>query len=131
MLYPGIAAGYADRRTAILDTPGVTAVAEGTFRFDDSGQGWATPTIVSVSTADLLAQRETVTEEAFGPLSVVVEYGPDDDLAAVADQVFEGNLTGTLHAGADEDSPSLRSLVRWLTGTPDGCCSEAGRRVSR
>ncbi len=115
MLYPGIATGYGDRRTAILDTPGVTIVAEGVLRFDDAGQGWATPTIVSISVADLLAQRRTVIDEAFGPLSVLVEYSPDDDLAAVADDLFEGNLTGTIHAGADEDSAPVRSLIQWLS----------------
>lgn len=115
MLSPGIAAGFRDRRTAILDSPGVTAFAEGTLRFDDTGQGWVTPTIVSVSTADLLAQRETLTDEAFGPLSIVVEYDSGDDLAVVADQLFEGNLTGTVHARAGEDSVPLRSLIRWLS----------------
>lgn len=115
MLNPGIAAGYRDRRRAILDTDGVTALAEGTLRFDDADQGWVTPTIVSVSTADLLTEHETLTDEAFGPLSIVVEYDAADDLASIADQLFEGNLTGTIHAGSGEDSVSLRSLIQWLT----------------
>jgi NADP-dependent aldehyde dehydrogenase len=115
MLNPGIAAGFRDRRTAILAAPGVRALAEGTLRFDDAAQGWASPTIVSVSTGGLLAQREILTGEAFGPLSIVVEYDAEDDLAALADQLFEGNLTGTIHAGAGEDSTQLRSLIQWLT----------------
>ena len=114
MLNPGIAIGFRDRRSAILNTPGVTILAEGMLRFDDSGQGWATPTIVSISVADLLARREALTDEAFGPLSIVVEYNPDDDLAAVADQLFEGSLTGTVHTGSGEDTARLRSLIQWL-----------------
>jgi len=49
LLYPGIAAGYRDRRDTILATPGVVPIALGSLRFDDEGQGWATPTLVSVS----------------------------------------------------------------------------------
>lgn len=115
MLNPGIANGFRDRRLAILHTPGVNVLAEGTLRFDDSSQGWATPTIVSVSASDLLAQRETLADEAFGPLSIVVEYNSEDDLASVANQLFEGSLTGTVHTGSGEDSAPLRSLIQWLT----------------
>jgi NADP-dependent aldehyde dehydrogenase len=116
MLYPGIAAGYRDRRDAILDTPGVTAISEGSLTFDEEGQGWATPTLVSVSAKDLVEHRETLRDEAFGPLSIVVEYADEDELPAVADQLFAGNLTGTVHAAGGEDSPALRSLIQWLTG---------------
>lgn len=116
MLYPGIATGYEQRRNAILGTPGVTPIAEGSLEFDEDGQGWATPTLVSVSAEDLVRHRETLRDEAFGPLSIVVEYDGEDQLTEVADQLFDGNLTGTVHAGPGEDSPALRSLVAWLTG---------------
>ncbi|MGO4689884.1 aldehyde dehydrogenase (NADP(+)) [Glaciibacter sp. 2TAF33] len=116
LLNPGIAAGYRDRRTSILAAPGVTPIAEGSLRFDDAGQGWATPTIVRVRADDLAAQRDALLGEAFGPLSVVVEYDDEDELAARADDLFEGNLTGTVHAGAGEASAPLRSLIGWITG---------------
>jgi NADP-dependent aldehyde dehydrogenase len=45
-----------------------------------------------------------------------VEYTDEDELAPVADELFEGNLTGTVHAGSGEDSEALRSLVHWLEG---------------
>jgi NADP-dependent aldehyde dehydrogenase len=115
LLNPGIAAGYRDRRASILAAPGVTPIAEGSLRFDKGGQGWATPTIVSVRADDLLGQREALLDEAFGPLSVVVEYDNEDELAARADDLFEGNLTGTVHAGAGEASAPLRSLIGWIT----------------
>ncbi len=120
LLNPGIAAGYRDRRLAILATPGVTAIAEGSLRFaDDSGsdpgQAWATPTIVTVSAIDLLTHRETLADEAFGPLSIVVEYDSLDDLLPLADQLFEGNLTGTIHAAVGEDSRQLRAFIEWLS----------------
>lgn len=80
-----------------------------------------TPTIVSVPAAGLQAQRESLLNEAFGPLSIVVEYGEEAYLAALAADLFEGNLTGTLHAAVGEDTPSLSD--RWSLGsryTPTG-----------
>ncbi len=115
LLNPGIAAGYRGRREAIVGTPGVRVLVEGSLRIDPDGQGWATPTIVGVSAAGLLAQRESLLDEAFGPLSIVVEYEEGADLASIANELFEGNLTGTVHAAAGEDTPALRKLVEWIT----------------
>lgn len=115
LLNPGIANGYRDRRDSILGTHGVRVIAEGELRIDENGQGWATPTLVGVSASDLVSHRDTLAEEAFGPLSVVVEYDDEAELASTAGALFEGNLTGTVHAGADEDSPALRDLVGWIT----------------
>ncbi|WP_349903728.1 aldehyde dehydrogenase (NADP(+)) [Parafrigoribacterium humi] len=115
LLYPGIAAGYQRRRDTILATPGVSVVAEGSLRIDDEGQGWATPTIVSISVAILRDHGGSLLDEAFGPLSIIVDYEDDTDLAAVADELFAGNLTGTIHSATDEDTPALRRLVDWIT----------------
>jgi NADP-dependent aldehyde dehydrogenase len=115
LLNPGIAAGYGGRRDAILATPGVTVIAEGSLRLDAEGQGWATPTIVSVPVDGLQSQRESLLDEAFGPLSVVVEYPDGADLAAIADELFEGNLTGTVHVASGENTSAIRSLVEWIT----------------
>lgn len=114
LLNLGIARGYRDRRDAILGADGVNVISEGSLRFDQDEQGWATPTIVSVSANDLLAQRERLLDEAFGPLSILVEYESEDELAQLADQLFEGNLTGTVHAAAGEDTAPLRALIHWL-----------------
>ncbi|MEO6826933.1 MAG: aldehyde dehydrogenase (NADP(+)) [Microbacteriaceae bacterium] len=115
LLNPGIAAGYRDRRDTILGTPGVQVIAEGGLRIDEDGQGWATPTIVSVPTAVLRAERERLRGEAFGPLSVLVEYETEEELSGLADELFDGNLTGTIHAGDGESSGALRALVDWIT----------------
>ena len=115
LLYPGIATGYRDRRDTILATPDVEVIAEGTLRFDAEGQGWATPTLVGVTAAVLMQQRDRLLDEAFGPLSVVVEFEREEDLAGIADELFEGNLTGTVHAAEGEDTPALRALVEWIT----------------
>ena len=115
LLNPGITSGYKTRRDAVLAAPGVTVLAEGDLRVDEDGQGWATPTIVSVPVGVLKEHREELLDESFGPLSIVVEYDNVDQLAAVADDLFEGNLTGTVHAAAGEDSPALRNLVDWIS----------------
>ena len=116
LLNPGIAAGYVDRRDSILDSPGVEVVVAGGVRIDDDGQGWATPTVVRVPAATLAAHRERLLDEAFGPLTVLVEYEPDQSLSALADSLFDGNLTGTVHAGVQEDSRQLRELLAWIAG---------------
>jgi NADP-dependent aldehyde dehydrogenase len=114
LLNPGITAGYRDRRDVILATPGVTTIAEGSLRIDEDGYGWATPTIVAVSAADLVVSKASLSEEAFGPLAIVVEHG-DEKLTDITEVLFEGNLTGTIHLAPGEDSEALRSLITWLT----------------
>ena len=74
-----------------------------------------TPTIVSVPLEVLLARRDDLLGEVFGPFAILVEYSPDAALAEVARDLFTGNLTGTIHHAADEDSIPLRELVAALT----------------
>lgn len=115
LLNPGITSGYQSRRDAVLSAPGVRVLAEGDLRIDEDGQGWATPTVVSVPVNVLREHREALLDESFGPLSIVVEYDDADELAAVAEDLFEGNLTGTVHAATGEDSPAVRHLVDWIS----------------
>ena len=115
LLNPRIAAAYAERRDAIIGTAGTRVIAPGGIEFDDEDQGWATPTIVGVPAAELVAGRDTLLEECFGPLSIVVEYPPGADLAALVPRLFEGNLTATVHAGTGEADAAVQALVRVLT----------------
>ncbi|QPZ38053.1 aldehyde dehydrogenase (NADP(+)) [Paramicrobacterium chengjingii] len=115
MLNPRIADGYGERRDAILSTDGVRAIAVGSLERDVDGQGWATPTIVVTDAATLVAQRDRLLDESFGPLSVVVQYSASDDLAALAEELFPGNLTATVHHGDGEASDALRELVAVLS----------------
>ncbi len=115
LLNPSIAEGYRARRDAILGASGISIISEGSLRIDEDGQGWATPTIVSIAASDLVRERDTLLEEAFGPLSIVVEYCEADDLTELAEQLFNGNLTGTVHLAENENTPALRNLIDWLT----------------
>ena len=121
LLDPRIARSFGERRDAILASPGVRPIVPGSLRFDDAGHGWATPTIVAVSLADFRAGAAALVEEAFGPLSIVVETPAGTDLAALMPEFFEGNLTGTVHlsvaegAGDTPNAPALRALVEALS----------------
>ncbi|MBO1902173.1 aldehyde dehydrogenase (NADP(+)) [Leucobacter weissii] len=117
LLGPRIARSFAERRDAILGTAGVRPVIDGSIRFDSEGQGWATPTVVSVALDDFRAGRRELLEEAFGPLSILVEIPEGADPAALVPEFFEGNLTGTLHLSGPEaggetaNAAALRALV--------------------
>lgn len=117
LLGPRIAQSYAERRAAILGSEGVRAVIPGGIRFDDEGQGWATPTVVAVPLDGFRTGYTALVEEAFGPLSILVETPAGTDLAALMPEFYEGNLTGTLHlgahegTGASENADELRALV--------------------
>ena len=113
LLDPRIAANYRDGRARILATPGVRVITEGTLRFDDDGQGWATPTIVAAD-LDTVRSSADLREECFGPLSILVEYPADADLSGVVEELFEGNLTSTLQLADGESSDELRALVQTL-----------------
>ncbi len=113
LLNPGITEKYGRRREAILKTPGVLPIVEGSLTIDEEAHGWATPTIVATSVETLRLHRDRLLDEAFGPLSIVVEYEDEKLLADVAEEFFLGNLTGTVHAAEGEDTPHLRALLDW------------------
>ncbi|QIM18229.1 aldehyde dehydrogenase (NADP(+)) [Leucobacter coleopterorum] len=121
LLDPRIARSFNERREAIVTASGVRPVIEGGIRFDEAGHGWATPTIVAVSLEDFRANKEALVEEAFGPLSILVETPEGTDLAALMPEFYEGNLTGTLHLSSNEatgetaNAAELRALVEALS----------------
>ncbi len=101
LLNPGITRGYVKRREEILGAP-VRVIAEGGVRVDDDGNGWATPTLVAVSLDELKNNAGVLLDECFGPLSIIVECPDDVDLAETLGELFEGNLTSTLHCAESE-----------------------------
>ncbi|MEV6272697.1 aldehyde dehydrogenase (NADP(+)) [Kribbella sp. NPDC051936] len=70
-------------------------------------------TLLQTTVAELLARRDEILEECFGPVSIVVEYGDRDELVQAL-EAFEGNLTATLHA-EDSDADLARELLPLLT----------------
>ena len=106
MLGPRIASGFAGRRDEILAADGVRVLTDGGVRFDDDGQGWVTATVVAVSLDDFRRNHEALIEEAFGPLTIIVETPAGIDLASLLPEFFAGNLTGTVHLSAEEAAGS-------------------------
>jgi NADP-dependent aldehyde dehydrogenase len=104
-----IHAGYCGRRTAVLDAPGVQTLWEGT----PDGADGPTPTLLATDVATLLAHRQELLEEVFGPLSILVEYTSTRE-AWDAAEAFEGNLTGTVHAEAEDDDELVDGLLARL-----------------
>jgi NADP-dependent aldehyde dehydrogenase len=113
-LTPGVTAGYVRRRDAIMSRTDVTTLVAGDVRVDDDGFGWAAPTFVVTSVHALLDAGDELLDEAFGPLSVIVEYDDAAALPELARRLFPGNLTATVHAADGEHSPELAALVRAL-----------------
>jgi acyl-CoA reductase-like NAD-dependent aldehyde dehydrogenase len=111
LLYPKIADGFSARRDAVLGAPGVEVDAPGSVRFDDAGQGWVRPAVVTATIADLRAAGTVLTDECFGPLAIVVPYDDPANLPEAFPTLFEGSLTAGLHLGAGETAPWIESLV--------------------
>lgn len=126
LLNPRIAEGYASGREAILAIDGVRVVHEGSIRFDAESQGWATPTIVAAPLEVVRRHADPLTHEVFGPMSVLVEVPDGVPYAQLMSELFEGNLTGTVHLSADEKLGHTEN-VNELRDLIDAISLQAGR----
>jgi NADP-dependent aldehyde dehydrogenase len=117
LLGPTITEGYGRRRDTVLAAAGVEVIARGALEIDEEGHGWATPTIVRTTVAALETSGDDVLDESFGPLSVVVEYDDAAALPAVVRDLFPGNLTGTVHLAAGEESRDVADVAAALAET--------------
>ncbi|MFI5729976.1 aldehyde dehydrogenase (NADP(+)) [Kribbella sp. NPDC051587] len=81
----------------------------------DGVRVWASgaATLLQTTVSELLARRDEILEECFGPVSIVVEYDGLDELRAAV-EAFDGNLTATLHA-EDSDEALATELLPLLT----------------
>jgi NADP-dependent aldehyde dehydrogenase len=105
MLNDRLHEGYAGRRAEVTSIPGVQVLAEGGV------EDGTLPTLLSTDVPTLLANRETLLEEVFGPLSIVVTYASEDE-ARQAAEALDGNLTAALHAEPDETKFAASLLER-------------------
>lgn len=71
-----------------------------------SGDG---ATLLQTTIPELLAHRDEILEECFGPVSIVVEYADEPELLSGI-QAFGGNLTATLHAEPEDSGLAARVL---------------------
>ena len=96
LLNEGIATSYGRGAADLAELPGVETVAVGA-RWDDAGFR-ATPLLLATSAAEL--PRE-VTEELFGPVSVVARYEDEKELFSALD-AMPSSLTATVLRGEGE-----------------------------
>lgn len=87
---------------------GIEVVAGGT---DDS----LAPTVLAIDIHDAINHPELLHTEVFGPVTLLVRYGSDDDLAAALDAVG-GSLTATLHCTEDERLTGLVARLEKIAG---------------
>ena len=103
MLTDGIAQAYTAGADRIKSANGVKTLVETSA---DARQ--ASPNLFETDATDWLAD-ETLQEEVFGPLAIVVRAKDEDEMRAVAGNI-EGQLTCTLHMD-DGDADMARSLL--------------------
>ncbi|WP_456599386.1 aldehyde dehydrogenase (NADP(+)) [Blastococcus sp. SYSU DS0616] len=111
LLNEGIAAAYGRISDGLAAAPGVEEVARGEQAPDEGFR--AVPRLLTTAAADL---PEEVTEECFGPVSVVARYDGEDELFA-AFAALPSSLTATVLRGDGETelplavSQQLRTLA--------------------
>ncbi|WP_460400232.1 aldehyde dehydrogenase (NADP(+)), partial [Actinophytocola sediminis] len=108
LLTEGIADSFGRGAAELADAPGVEVLARGV---DADGSGFtATPLLLGTSAGRLPA---AVTEECFGPVTVVVRYAGDDELFATLARL-PSSLTASVLRGAGETALALsqRLLAR-------------------
>jgi NADP-dependent aldehyde dehydrogenase len=99
--------GYTTGLTTLRDHPAMrTIVAGDPISGDAPG-----PTLLGTNVAALLAARDALLVECFGPTSLLVDYADDDELLAAA-QAFGGQLAAGVHGGAtDAIVPALLAIL--------------------
>jgi NADP-dependent aldehyde dehydrogenase len=111
MLNEGIAAGYAKALGGLAAHESVRVLAGSTAPDPEPS-----PTLLATSAAALLADPAGLTEEAFGPTGLVVEYADRDELLAAA-AAIDGQLTASVQAVDDDpDAPALLPLLAERAG---------------
>lgn len=102
MLTEGIGDAYVSGVAVLSAVPGVTAL-----RLPEAP---GDPAVLTVPATGFLAHAEQLTEEVFGPVTLMVRYRDESELLAAAARI-DGSLTGTLHHDPAED---VRGILRVL-----------------
>ncbi|WP_430645074.1 aldehyde dehydrogenase family protein [Agromyces sp. GXS1127] len=107
LLNERIATSFDEIRDRLVANGSVEVLAQGVA---DPGAGFtAVPTVLATTASALTPE---VTEEAFGPLILVVRYDDDTEIVRALDAVPD-SLTATVHSEAS-DADAVAALVREL-----------------
>ena len=91
--------------------PSVSIVARGAA----GGAGVAQPIVLATDAAAVVARPETLLEECFGPVTLLVRYDDDADLLRALEAV-PGSLTATLHSEPDDDVDAVLEVLQRKAG---------------
>lgn len=108
LLNGGIQHKFAASVDHLRNVSGLHTLVEGVC----SGAANCTPSLFQVEAATWRA-NPTLHEEAFGPAALLIRCRDSEELLATLGMV-EGQLTGTVHAGREEDESLLRAVVALL-----------------
>jgi NADP-dependent aldehyde dehydrogenase len=109
LLSPKLREGFDEALDAVRAASGVEVLVPG-----DEAEA-PRPTVL-LTAAEAVRQRPTILEqEMFGPATLVIQYEPGTDLAALG-RLLEGQLTATVHAEPDEDVNELLTTLRERSG---------------
>lgn len=109
MLHDGIAEHYNTKLKQALSQKGVTVEAEAS---GESGKRQGKPIVASVK-ADVFLKNPLLTEEVFGPFSLLVRCADRHELHAVASSLH-GQLTSTI-IGEEAELKEYHNLIRTMT----------------
>jgi len=102
LLNERIATGYSSVLGKLRAHPAIRMIHAG----QETGSGPG-PTLLGTTAKSLVAQRDELLVECFGPTSVVVRYAGEDELIASA-RIFAGELTASIHGeSGDAIAPQL------------------------
>ena len=104
LLNDRIASGFAEVLSSLSSVDGVEVLVEGEIAGRDVG-----PTLLATDVPTLMARKDTLLEECFGPTAIVVTYADEKELLAAA-SAFTGNLTATVQA-EEHESAGLTDLL--------------------
>ncbi|MCX5661173.1 MAG: aldehyde dehydrogenase (NADP(+)) [Planctomycetota bacterium] len=110
MLYSGLCEAYREGVDRLAAAPGVSVVGKAA-QAADPARTQAGPIVFRTDATAFLANPD-LSEEVFGPATVVVACPKEGDLAAIA-RGLEGQLTATIH-GTEDDLKKNAELVAIL-----------------
>ncbi len=113
LLTDRIAEAFPAGIAAIAADPAV-AVLAGEVRQENVTEG-ATPVVLGTTATAVALRPETLLEECFGPATLLVSYGSEEELLEAL-RAVPGSLTATIHGQPDEDLSALVAVLRQRAG---------------
>jgi NADP-dependent aldehyde dehydrogenase len=111
LLTPSIADGFIGGLGAAVSTPGVDVVA-GT---SDSSPDAVRAAVLATDTESLVASADTLLDEVFGPVTLLVRYDDEAELPGILSRL-EGSLTATVHAEPEDDIRDVLYVLEQRAG---------------